>query len=406
MSVRVPGGAGQIGPPHEGRPKIQSHPRASRSAPRRPFPDRVLLVTDTAAGVWTHTIELAGGLAAEGVQPILASLGAAPSPDQLAQAGELGLAPHHRHMSQPWLEEPWTDPEAAGGWLVALGREAGADLVHLSEPVLAALEWGVPTVAVSQSCVLSWWEAVLGEPAPASWERYREAMRRGLTAAGTVVVSSRAMGAALRRHYGVPAREIIPNGRRAERFPPGPKEPLVLTATRLWDGAKNAATLDRAAANLPWPVYAAGDPTPPGGGEQECCTHLRLLGRLPADAVAAWLGRAAVFALPARYEPFGLSPLEAALAGCALVLGDIPSLREQWDGVAIFVPPDDGATLQGALTALIDDPPLRQLLAMRARRRALGLSPRRMALRYLETYAGLLHGSATSAERKATTCAS
>ncbi len=32
--------------------------------------------------------------------------------------------------------------------------------------------------------------------------------------------------------------------------------------------------------------------------------------------------------LPARYEPFGLSVLEAALSGCALVLGDIPSLRE------------------------------------------------------------------------------
>ena len=35
--------------------------------------------------------------------------------------------------------------------------------------------------------------------------------------------------------------------------------------------------------------------------------------------------------LPARYEPFGLSILEAALSGCALVLGDLPSLRELWD---------------------------------------------------------------------------
>ncbi len=39
------------------------------------------------------------------------------------------------------------------------------------------------------------------------------------------------------------------------------------------------------------------------------------------------------------YEPFGLSVLEAALSGCALVLGDIPSLRENWDGAADFAEP-------------------------------------------------------------------
>jgi hypothetical protein len=47
--------------------------------------------------------------------------------------------------------------------------------------------------------------------------------------------------------------------------------------------------------------------------------------------------------LPARYEPFGLSVLEAALSGCALVPGDIASLRGNWDGVAEFVCPDDAA---------------------------------------------------------------
>ena len=39
------------------------------------------------------------------------------------------------------------------------------------------------------------------------------------------------------------------------------------------------------------------------------------------------------------YEPFGLAVLEAAQAGCALVLSDIPTFRELWDGAAMFVPP-------------------------------------------------------------------
>ena len=71
-----------------------------------------------------------------------------------------------------------------------------------------------------------------------------------------------------------------------------------------------------------------------------------------ADAYAA----AAIYALPARYEPFGLSVLEAAQHGCALVLGDIDSLRENWDGAALFVDPDDAGALAASWARLAAHP--------------------------------------------------
>jgi glycogen synthase len=352
---------------------------------------RVLLTSDTVGGVWTYSIELAGALAEQGVEVVLACLGSLPRPDQIAEATAIdGLALHALECRLPWMDDPWNDIAAAGDWLLALERDTGPDLVHLSEPVFGSLPWEAPTVAVGHSCVLSWWEAVMGDPAPPEWEPYRAAMRQGFAGAGAVVAPSRWMVQALRRFYGVRGGRSIPNGRTAARFEPGQKEAFVLTATRVWDPAKNALALDRAAAGLPWPVYAAGEPRPPGHDAGVSCDHLRTLGRLSAREVAAWLSRAAIFALPARYEPFGLSVLEAALAGSALVLGDIPSLRETWDGVAVFVDPDDHVTLRLALEAMIRDPGLRQTLAMRARRRALEFSARRMALAYLELYRGLL----------------
>lgn len=99
-----------------------------------------------------------------------------------------------------------------------------------------------------------------------------------------------------------------------------------------------------------------------------------------------WLGRAALFALPARYEPFGLSALEAGLAGCALVLGDIPSLREVWGDAAYFVPPEEPEALRQALVKLSGDLAARIELAVRARRRALEYSPARQAAGYLAVY--------------------
>jgi glycosyltransferase involved in cell wall biosynthesis len=122
--------------------------------------------------------------------------------------------------------------------------------------------------------------------------------------------------------------------------------------------------------------------------------------------MAEQFARAAVYALPARYEPFGQSVLEAALAGCALVLGDIPSLRELWDGVALFVSPDDPAALRAALESLIRDPSLRDTLAMDARRRALACSPERMARGYLRVYGRVLSAARATRSTEAPACAS
>jgi glycosyltransferase involved in cell wall biosynthesis len=101
------------------------------------------------------------------------------------------------------------------------------------------------------------------------------------------------------------------------------------------------------------------------------------------------MGRAAIYALPARYEPFGLSVLEAALAGCVLVLGDIPSLREVWGDAAVFVPPDDVDALVNALELMCREPGRRARFAACARVRALDYLPARMAARYLSAYVSL-----------------
>jgi glycogen(starch) synthase len=145
----------------------------------------------------------------------------------------------------------------------------------------------------------------------------------------------------------------------------------------------------------------AGEARHPGSTQQIAADHLHLLGQITADAAAARFRRASIYAFPARYEPFGLSVLEAALAGCALVLGDIPTLRELWEGAAVFVPPDQPEDLRVALKGLIEDAALRQALAMRARRRALRFTPSRMGQAYLEVYADLLSQSRTYAEETA-----
>jgi glycosyltransferase involved in cell wall biosynthesis len=164
---------------------------------------------------------------------------------------------------------------------------------------------------------------------------------------------------------------------------------MVFAAGRLWDEAQNLAALDRVAPEIPWPIYVAGESQHPDGGEIRRHTT-RLLGRLSPRASAAWLGRAAIYAAPTRYEPFGIAALEAALAGCVLVLGDLPNLREIWRHRAVFVAPDDPEALRTALLSLIENPERRASLAAAARARALELTPERMLDGYLAAYGELL----------------
>jgi glycogen synthase len=358
-------------------------------------PQRILMTADTVGGVWTYAIELARALGAEGVEVALATMGSLPSREQRSQAAALRtLQLYESTFRLPWMEHPWEDVQLAGEWLLELAANVDPDIVHLNEPVYGSLNWPHPTVAVVHSCVLSWWESVRGSALPDEWERYRWEMTRGLSRADRVVAPSRWMLEATRQFYGTTRGLVIPNGRDPTLLHPDrSKERLVFAAGRLWDPAKNLLLLEEVAECLGWPIYIAGDPNHPGKDEPVASARVRLLGQLSETEVASWLRRAAIYAFPARYEPFGLSVLEAALSGCALVLGDLPTLRGLWDGAAIFVAPDNPGDLRLALEGLIEDPGLRQSLAMRARRRALLYTPRRMASAYLEVYAGLLSRS-------------
>lgn len=355
-------------------------------------PLRVLMTTDTVGGVWQHSIELARALGDWGHRVALAALGPAPSPRQRAEARAVhGLSLHVRSGALEWMHEPWDEVRRSGDWLLALAARLRPDLVHLNQFAFGALPFAAPTLVVGHSCVLSWWQAVHGCAAPAAWDRYRAAVHDSLRGATAIGAPTRTMLDALRRHHGI-ARDghVLPNGRDPRRFVAAPKRPQVLSAGRLWDPAKNLESLRRAASALPppWEVRVAGAAHGPDGQGTDTAPLLAL-GPLAPSALARAYAGAAIYALPARYEPFGQTVLEAALSGCALVLGDIASLRETWDGAALFVAPDDHRTLGDTLARLAADEPLRRDLARAAQERAQHFTPTRMATAYLGVYTAL-----------------
>lgn len=354
-------------------------------------PLRVLMTADTMGGVWTYALRLAEAFATHGIELHLATMGERPQASQRRDATRIPrLQLHESSFRLEWMQAPWNDVAAAGDWLLALEESLQPDLIHLNGYAHGALPWRAPHIVVAHSCVYSWWQAVHGTRPPLGYVRYEQAVRNGLAAARAVIAPSNAMLAALRTHYGpVHQGEVIHNGLPPLHTGLVTKEPFVLCVGRLWDEAKNVHTVIQAAERIRWPVFMAGNAQHPDGWKRDL-GRVEHLGVLPPATLAAWYARAAIFVAPARYEPFGLSILEAAMNGCALVLGDIPSLRELWEDAALFVPPDDADALATAINRLARSEKLRMRYMLKALVAANRYTLNRCVQAYLTLYQRLL----------------
>ena len=354
---------------------------------------RVLLTLDSVGGVWQYSLDLARALGERGVKAVLAHMGPAPTAAQRAEAGAIPSARLvETGLPLDWLVDGPQPMLAAGAAISGLARDERVDLVQLNMPTLgASVRPGVPVVAVAHGCVATWWRAVERDELPAAFHWHRELSGEGLRAADVLVAPTAAYARAVAREYGLRRTPlVVHNGRapiaRRGRATTGDG---VFTAGRLWDRAKNAALLDRVAARLAVPFHAAGPVTGPHG-ETASLDHLDLLGSLDDAALRHWLEQRPVFVSAACFEPFGLAVLEAAQAGCPLVLSDIPAFRELWDEAALFVAPDDEPGFARAIESIIGDPARRARLGEAAGERARLYTPGAMADGMLGIYDRLL----------------
>jgi glycosyltransferase involved in cell wall biosynthesis len=350
---------------------------------------RIMMTTDTVGGVWTYSTTLASALAASGAEVLLVTMGPRAHADQrtMLRANDIRLV--ETNLALEWQDPEGSDIPNARRELSRLEDEADPDVVHLNTYREAAFDWRAPVVLVAHSCVNSWALACrdgdwLSGP---KWRHYTRAIAIGLSKARAWVSPSRAFCDLIADLYrpGSPGT-VIWNG-VAQGLPPRDKDCIILAAGRMWDRAKNMLALADAAHGLDWPLYVAGP------CEGRAHSEISWLGNLPHSALRARMQRAAIFASPALYEPFGLSVLEAASAGCALVLSDIPSFRELWNGAAVFVDPRNPSELHRMFADLIASDERRARLQLTAYERSRQYSVIRMVGAYRCLYESLLSTS-------------
>jgi glycosyltransferase involved in cell wall biosynthesis len=363
-------------------------------------PTKILITADTVGGVWTFATALARGLAAAGHDIYLLTLGPKPRDEQRASVNHRNVHLIPTDLALEWQDPAGDDVPEAQQFLRRLEHSIGPDVVHLNSYREACFDWRAPVLVTAHSCVFSWAlacddRAFLAEP---QWRRYFEAVGGGLASAQAWVAPTRAFHRTISElyHPRTPS-SVIWNGTAAAAASYDDRSEFILAAGRMWDRAKGLSLLAETAKGLDWPVLVAGSVdefanAPPG---------IELLGPLSHHALRQRMQRGAIFASPSLYEPFGLSVLEAATSGCALVLSDIPTFRELWDGTAVFVDAGDAQALQRELHALTRDHQRRHELQRAAQARSAYYSLDDMVTAYKAIYSGLLPSAAQTTRRLA-----
>jgi len=188
---------------------------------------------------------------------------------------------------------------------------------------------------------------------------------------------------------------VVPCGVDTEHFAPDPRgratggtgtrPPRLLTVGRLVE-RKGFDTAIRALATLPGVelVIAGGPPHEELAQDPEArrlqdvarrmgvAERVQLLGQVPHARMPALYRSADVVLSTPWYEPFGITPLEAAACGVPVVGSAVGGLLDTVEdaGTGLLVPPRDPAAVADAVTTILDDPTLARRWGERARRRA------------------------------------
>jgi glycogen synthase len=362
----------------------------------------VLVTADTLSGSWTYSRELVTGLVTRGVRVTLVSFGEIPLPGQTDWMDHLhGLDYRPTAFRLEWMQEAEEDLAESSAYLISLVRELRPDVLHLNQFCYGDLPVDVPRVVMAHGDLMTWKESVqdrAGRSAPTSW--YHETVMRGILGADAIVAPSFWMLDQIRTNYLRPHRGVvIYPGRNPIFFNPYvSKEDCVLTVGRLVDASKQISLLTQHVHPVPVCIVGAEQTVPipriPIRADVRVATDetsVAIRGPQTEAQLRALYSRASIYAATARYEPLGISALEAAFSRCAIVANDIPCFREIWGDAALYFRTNDAASLAENIRRLNEDRPMRhayaELAYSRARER---FTTKRMIEEYLQLYRSLV----------------
>ena len=89
---------------------------------------------------------------------------------------------------------------------------------------------------------------------------------------------------------------------------------------------------------------------------------VKYVGFVPDDQMPAYYKNSLALVMPSYFGPTNMPPLEAFAMKTAVIVSDLPGIRDQVGNAALLVSPDNPKALCDAIDRLVNEPQLRDIL--------------------------------------------
>lgn len=328
---------------------------------------RLLMTSSAEHDVWHFTSVLSGQLAENHDTSVLVAVfGRQPASDGLALLRRVSHSGATIAIQNAGL--PLDDEERASKDMLAearaalrdLARQWGADVIHANHYFATTAEFdSTPVLLTAHRDNYSERVIVGPESHSEADSLYIDMVMESLAAASCVVAPSSFVADCLGRWFGYrgPVR-VIPYAATPCAVDFETERRIdVITSGEFWEPAANFGCFTAAAASTADLAFAAVGPLVQPGMRRTrpIARSILFTGEASDSELIQMLANSKIYVSASLYDPTGVGSIQAARAGCSLLLSDTACYRSIWGDRATYFDPHDVSALQGGIRSLLRD---------------------------------------------------
>ena len=357
---------------------------------------RLLMTTDVKSEVWDYSLTLSKALLKHiNAEILMISMGGNPTDSQKKQLEDLNIEFQFTDFSSDFSIDDKVNPDDSKI------KTIFESSIKSFNPHIVHLNHGYPDFDFDKPCVFACHANILNKklwndsinrysPLHKNLLNYKQIINKSLNNADIIIAPSRFFAENIVKTFNfTKGIKIIYNGIDYKPHSCLKESPTLVTFGNMSDNIKHINLLLNMAYRLPdnIKIKIIGD----SQFDRKLPKNVEFLKNLSNFDLQEVYKNSSIYLALSNYESNGLSSMQAAYSGCAILANDIPACKELWGDCAYIFDRDDQNSLMRCINNLVENPNLLEITSRNCQAKALSVfNSKRMAYEYINLYKNIL----------------
>ncbi|MEI8390314.1 MAG: glycosyltransferase [bacterium] len=363
---------------------------------------RLLMTTDVKSEIWDYSLTLSRAILKYiNADILMVSMGGKPTERQVEQSKDLNIKFQFTDFSPDFFIDNKSDDD------ISEIKTVFNSSIKEFDPHIVHLNHGYPNFDFNKPCVFACHENLLNKkiwnsninrysPLHENLFNYKQIINESFKKSDIITISSRFFAESIIKTYNfTKGIRIIYNGIDYKPYSGMPEIPTLLAFANLSDRNKNMNLILNIAYKLPdnIKIKVIGDAQP----DRKLPKNIEFINNLSNFELQEVYKNSSIYLALSSDELNGLSSIQAAYSGCAILANNIPACKELWGDSAQIFEKDNINSLIRCINNLVENPNVLEVTSKNCQAKALSVfNSKRMAYEYINLYKNVLKKHQTS----------